>query len=379
MRRCPSCAETFGDDLDVCPADGTALEPVEADAPEEDDDLASSGALLTTLHAGDTGPVTGPAPKAKPEPADGEELAPGTLLGGVYEVVRKVGQGGMGAVYEVEHKRMQKRYAAKVLRRDVSANKEYVQRLEREAVAATRIEHPNIVRVVNLDETDDGQVFLIMEYLEGEDLSHLLGEGRLAPAAALTIGIQVATALHKVHERGIVHRDLKPENIFLAQEDEETVVKLLDFGISKLDTAEGEVRLTKTGCVMGTPLYMSPEHAKGEASLDRRADVYSLGVILYESLVGRPPFEGTQTIEVMLKHVSETPEAPSRVTTSLPEPLDELVLKSLEKEPAARYQTLAEFAAAMAETGERIGISRSELPEIGPGRSRSLESLVEFG
>jgi len=392
VRRCPRCDGEFPDDVENCPDDGTPLfrrrpltpAPEEADAdpfsitgPDvEAETLIAPVASRPVVPAEDVTLAAEAVASPSDEPEDDEALVPGTVLGSGYEVIRRLGQGGMGAVYEVEHVRLKKRFAAKVLRREVSAIPEYVKRLEREAVAAGHIEHPNIVQVVNLDETDEGQVYLVMEYLEGQDLGQVLESGPLAPNEALTLAIQVANAVHAAHEEGIVHRDLKPENIFLARKADGVVVKVVDFGISKVDLGDEAVRLTKTGHVLGTPMYMSPEHAQGDVSLDARADVYSLGVILYETLTGKPPFEGTKPLEVMLKHVSADVPRLAEKRADLPIELDVVVMRALAKDPADRYQTMAEVAGALAETGKALGIDQAALPDVVTGRHRSLTSLT---
>ena len=303
-------------------------------------------------------------------------LAPGSMLGPNYRVVGPIGAGGMGAVYEVEHRRMKKRYAAKVLRREVSSSPEYVRRLEREAVAASHIEHPGIVQVVNLDETPDGRVYLIMELLQGQDLGEFLENGAADVDVAITVVLEVASALQAAHEAGIIHRDLKPENIFLARKRDGTVVKVVDFGISKVDAGHGSVKLTKTGYILGTPLYMSPEHAEGDVTLDERADIYSLGVILYEALAGRPPFQGTKPIEVMLAHVSKPHPTLRSINKSLPEELEAFLDKALDKDRQARFQTMAEFGAELTAVGKAIGVEEARLPQVKPGRRRTLSSLT---
>jgi serine/threonine-protein kinase len=196
-----------------------------------------------------------------------------------------------------------------------------------------------------------------MELLKGRSLADLLEGTRLELPRALHIAHQICRALHAAHERDIVHRDLKPENVFVARKGDFDFVKVLDFGISKVKTAETEqVRMTKTGQLVGTPLYMSPEQAKGEQDVDRRTDIYALGVMLYEMLTGTPPFEGGNYFQLLWKHGNETPDPLRLRNPALPPRLEEVVMRALEKDPAARFQTMAEMEAALAEA----------VPEVAP-------------
>ena len=304
-------------------------------------------------------------------PAKAGDLTPGTMLGSLYRVIDKLGEGGMGTVYEVEHVRMQKRFAGKVLRREL-CTPEHVMRFEREAMAASRIEHPNIVRVVNFDETDDGQVFLICELLSGQDLSMIVRQQAMPVREALNVAFQVASALEATHAEGIIHRDLKPENIFLTERMGETLVKVLDFGVSKVSFGADKQRLTDAGSVVGTPIYMSPENAQGQDDLDARADIYSLGVILYEMVTGTVPFFGTKALDIMFQHIHKAPEPPSVRRDELPADIDALILKALQKAPADRYHSMAEFKEELRQLGKRFGFSPVTLPEA------SLDGIPQF-
>ncbi|MDW8362795.1 MAG: protein kinase [Myxococcales bacterium] len=308
--------------------------------------------------------ASGPRPAGTPTPAshsgprppdEGDEDGPdpflGRVLGGLYKIESRIGEGGMGTVYAARHVHIGKPFAVKVLARRIAANRQAVERLRQEAVAASSIEHDNIIDVVSFDATPDGDVFIVMELLRGSPLSAVLEQGPLGLGRALAIAHQVADALHAAHERNIVHRDLKPENIFLVRKGEADFVKVLDFGISKVRTAETEaVRMTKTGQLVGTPLYMSPEQARGEMDVDRRADIYALGVILYEMLAGCPPFDGSNYFQLLWKHANEPPPPPSSRAPpgcAIPEAVEGVVLRALAKNPADRFQTMAEFSAAL--------------------------------
>jgi len=278
----------------------------------------------------------------------------GTVLAGRYVVERRVGEGGMGLVYLGVHRDIDKRVAVKVLRDDLSRRPEVVARFRQEAKSASRIGHEHIVDIFDFGETARGASYFVMEFLEGEDLGRLLGrESTLEAARACAIVVQCCRALSAAHEKGIVHRDIKPENIFLTKRDGvDDFVKIVDFGIAKMsdietDGAPGR-KLTKTGMIFGTPEYMSPEQAAGK-ELDHRVDIYALGVILFECLAGRVPFEGDTFMGVLTQHLfaelppieAVNPEA--RVSAEL-----ELVIrKALAKDPDDRYQDTDELAEAL--------------------------------
>jgi serine/threonine-protein kinase len=262
----------------------------------------------------------------------------------------------MGTVYMAVHIHLDKPFAVKVLSDQIATNKSAIQRLLQEARTASSIDHDNIVDVFSFDATEDGRVFLVMELLEGVSLSELVERGPMRIERALPIARQVCQALEAAHARGVVHRDLKPENVFICRKRDADFVKVLDFGISKVRAADAEqVRVTKTGQLVGTPLYMSPEQARGELDVDHRADVYALGVMLFEMLTGHPPFEGTNYFQLLWKHGNEpAPSARTRVP-ELPEALDHVLLRALEKKPDARFQNMREFEEALVAVAPELG------------------------
>jgi len=281
----------------------------------------------------------------------------GRVLSNVYAVEKKIGEGGMGAVYSARHLHLQKPYAIKVLTSMIAKNRSAVERLKQEAIAASSIEHDNIVDVVNFDQTEDGAVFIVMEMLRGESLHARLEAGRMSVEEALPIAWQICAALGAAHARGIVHRDLKPENIFLALRGDSERVKVLDFGISKVKSAEAEgVRMTRTGQLVGTPLYMSPEQARGEQDIDHRVDVYALGVILYEMLTGGPPFDGRNYFELLWKHGNEPADAPRKrcPEANIPEAVEAVLLKALAKNKDERFASMEEVADALEAAAPQI-------------------------
>ena len=296
----------------------------------------------------------------------------GRVLSNVYRVEQKIGEGGMGAVYLARHIHLQKPYAIKVLTTTVANNGQAVERLKQEAIAASSIEHDNIVDVVNFDRADDGSVFIVMELLRGESLHARLARGPMAPSEALPIAWQICAALGAAHARGIVHRDLKPENVFLAKRGDGERVKVLDFGISKVKSAEADgVRMTRTGQLVGTPLYMSPEQAKGEQDIDLRVDVYALGVMLYEMLVGAPPFDGRNYFELLWKHGNEPPPSMRSRKEGLPEALDRVVLRALAKDRDARFASMEAFSLALEEAVPEVTRTAASLTSIPPEGRRS--------
>jgi serine/threonine-protein kinase len=287
-----------------------------------------------------------------------------------YVIERKLGEGGMGEVYLAAHRRIAKRVAIKLLLPEHSRDQTTVDRFFTEARATSLIDHPNIVEVVDCDIHPSGRAYIIMEYLRGESLSQVLrrvGDLRNDLGAFFAIAQQMASALAAAHAKGIVHRDLKPDNIFLtrgAGAGSPPVVKILDFGIAKLAGGGGiGASKTRTGSLLGTPLYMSPEQCRGASNVDYRSDIYSLGCVLFEMVSGRRPFEYEAFGELILAHVSEEAKPPSAYGIMLPAGLDGLLMRMLAKVAAERPSTMGEveatlrqIAAAAAPGPSRLGI-----------------------
>jgi serine/threonine protein kinase len=269
------------------------------------------------------------------------------VIAGRFRVLRKIGEGGMGTVYEAQHEVLPRRFAIKILRPEVSRDRSFIERFKREAIAAGSVEHPNVIYITDFGAMEDGALYLVMEYLQGVGLDELLGQrSRLPINRALPILAQVADALDAAHRVNVVHRDLKPENILLTEvRGQRDVVKILDFGIAKVQTPKYEnLAVTMKGQVFGTAEYMSPEQATGEP-LDGRSDLYAVGCLAYEMLTGDPPFTGS-AVSVLQAHVRTMPPPPSsRIKGEhlIPPALDALILRCLAKDPAARYQTGAEL------------------------------------
>jgi len=273
----------------------------------------------------------------------------GATVGGKYRIERLLGRGAMGAVFSAQNVAIGKRVALKFLSGEAARDRDAARRFQREAQAASLVESEHIVQVFDAGASDGGVPFLVMEELKGEDLrAKLARESRLDPAEAVAIASQVLRALVRAHAAGIVHRDLKPDNVFLCRRDDGSLlVKLLDFGISKLERGTLSERLTRRGTVLGSAYYMSPEQAQASDSVDQRADLYGVGAMLFEMLAGRPP-HGGPTLESVLVQICTQP-APS-VTSVRPEVSPELarvVARALERERDARFANASEMLAAL--------------------------------
>ena len=271
----------------------------------------------------------------------------GSVLDGSYRITRLIGQGGMGAVYEGVQVRLERRVAIKLMARELSANPEAIARFRREAEVTSQLGHPHIVQVFDFGAAPGGEPYLVMEYLEGEDLEKRLQRvGRLPLAAASHIVRQVASALSATHAKGIVHRDLKPANVFLLSVEGETdFVKVVDFGISKVRSAT--TKLTAALAVMGTPNYMAPEQAAGRiAEIDGRTDQWALACIAYELLAGRPPFVGEDIASLLYQVIHQAPSPISQMSPGLPIAVEGVLHRALSKTQAERFATLTEFSRA---------------------------------
>ncbi|HEX4450834.1 MAG TPA: serine/threonine-protein kinase [Kofleriaceae bacterium] len=266
---------------------------------------------------------------------------------GAYRVLGKLGEGGMGAVFLAEHSLIGRRAAIKVLRAERSVTRDNVERFFNEARATSAVVDPGIVQVFDFGVTEDNTAYIVMEYLEGEVLLQRLRRlHRLAPLDALRIVRQVAGSLSAAHAAGIVHRDLKPENLFVVRDSEAPAgerVKILDFGIAKLDDNNDARMHTRPGSVMGTPVYMSPEQCSDTSKTDHRADIYSLGCVLYHLLTGVPPFDLHGFGAIAAAHLHDPVTPPSTLIPHLPIELDAVVLRCLEKAPGDRFQTMSEL------------------------------------
>ena len=277
----------------------------------------------------------------------------GETLEGRYHVERKIGEGGMGVVFAVKHAVIERPLAIKILKRKAMRDPSTVQRFIQEARAASRIGHPNIVDVTDFGKTPDGMTYSVMEYIEGPTLSKTIKDNAPLPVERVVrIASQIARALAAAHAKGIVHRDLKPENVFLVErEGRPDFVKIVDFGIAKVQPVEGRPetagpRLTRAGAVFGTPEYMAPEQAAGRGDTDHRVDVYALGTILYEMLVGKVPHKGDSLVRTIAMQMLDPITPPSKLAT-VPPALEAITMKALAKKREDRYQSMTELLAEL--------------------------------
>ena len=334
MKFCPACDNKYDDNLSFCPKDGEVLE-------EDPNSFV------------------------------------GSVLDGQYQIEALLGKGGMGAVYRARHILLGDRVAIKLLPPEMRSNTEWLRRFQREGQAARRFRHPNAVTVYDLRTSGDGTIYLVMEYVEGTTLDvELKRHGRFAPAEALAMLKPVMSVLNAAHAMGVVHRDLKPENIMIGKAGTggEPVVKLLDLGIAKLREVAGAEKtgttaLTIAGQMLGTPYYMSPEQwgelpDDGSSEIDGRADIYSLGVVLYEIIAGKRPFSGLTILELRKQHVSETPKPLREVVPGVSEGFSQAIARSIAKDRSQRQSTAAEFEAELTAALSGDGASSSAFPDV---------------
>jgi serine/threonine protein kinase len=317
--------------------------------------------------------------------------APELLLDKRYRIIRLLGEGGMGSVHLAEHVGLKTRVAVKFLHIELAGQGEAIRRFEQEARIAASIRHNNIIQVFDVGFSERGDPFLVMEYLEGESLGGLMKRtGPMDLGAACGVVEPVLLALQAANRKGIIHRDLKPENVFLAhQPDEGPVVKIIDFGLSKITTNAQELSRTQTGSVLGTPAYMSPEQAAGSTSLDHRTDLYSVGTMLYEMLAGALPYFGNNFNEFFAKLLTEEPRAPRDVYPAFPIEAEPLVRKAICKNPNDRFQTATEMLEALAmlpgwatrterlaRISSGMGASSFAAGDLGPGERRARSKVA---
>lgn len=275
-------------------------------------------------------------------------ITPGSHFAGRFVVERLLGQGGMGIVFAARHSELDELVAVKVMLPEVAANAEAAARFQREARASVRIKSDYIVRVLDVSRLEDGTPYMVMEYLDGENLDEHLSKHRpIAIETAARYLIEACDAIAAAHAIGIVHRDLKPQNLFLAKQGDETNrIKVLDFGISKVSEklSSSEAALTRTSSLMGSPLYMSPEQMQSARTVDHRADIWALGCVLFELLTDTPPFNGGSIPELCAAVLTKQPPLASTLRSDLPKAIDAIISRCLEKTPDARYSTVAQLA-----------------------------------
>ena len=307
-------------------------------------------------------------------------FAEGELLEGKYRVNRTLGVGGMGAVFEATHTLLDKKVAIKVLLPGrVDEEGKMTARFVREARAASATGHINIASVTDMGWTDEGSLFVVMEYLNGETFVDLVDEGEtLIPAYAVSLVMQALSGLEAVHRKGIIHRDLKPENLMLVVDDEgEEVVKILDFGISKITTSEENLNLTATGMVMGTPQYMSPEQARSSPDIDHRTDIYSVGAILYMLITGRPPIQEETISAQIVATVEGRIDAPATHNPGISLELSRIVMRALSRKAADRFSDARAFSKALKPHRELYQADTQESPSPLAGNYAAAAELLK--
>ncbi len=283
----------------------------------------------------------------------------GEVIAGKYQLVRPLGKGGMGLVFEAKHLRLRQRVAIKFLKPEMRGLSDCVTRFEREGRAAARLSGPNVARIFDVDATPEGVPFMVIEYLDCRDLSAELGErGSLPIAEAVDVVLQACSAMAEAHSFGVIHRDLKPSNLYLCGHGAARVVKVLDFGISKI-SADDDVQATAPSITLGTPQYMSPEQIMSSNDVDLRTDIWSLGIILYKAITGKSPFVGDSSTALIVAIATQAP-LPIGVDVA-PVELGAAIMRALTKERAERYASVAEFAAALRPFGSGAVVSTPEL------------------
>ena len=300
-----------------------------------------------------------------------------TVFNSRYELHRQLGRGGMAEVFLARDQLLDRPVAVKVLFSEFATDPAFVERFRREATAAANLNHPNIVGVYDWGEAE-GTYFIVMEYVDGRTLSEILrDEGPLHPDRAADVGADVAAALGFAHRNGVVHRDVKPGNVLVTADGQ---VKVADFGIARAITANADENLTQAGTVMGTATYFSPEQARGDA-VDPRSDIYSLGCVLYELLVGKPPFTGDTPVAIAYKHVQESPVPPRHLNVELPAAIEAIVLKCLAKNPANRYPSAEDLRADLRRfrEGRSVLAEPVMVPPVDPGATTVVPVAAATG
>lgn len=303
----------------------------------------------------------------------------GTTLSGKYEIQEVIGHGGMGVVYKARHALMERIVAIKMLQAQLISDSMSVKRFQQESKAASRISHPNVITIYDFGISPNGQPFIVMDYLQGTSLASIIKEeGQVGVERSIRIISQTCDALDHAHKQGVIHRDLKPTNIVLINYDEEKdFVKVVDFGVAKLMNASTEgQRLTQQGEVCGSPVYMSPEQCTG-LDLDPRSDIYSMGIVIYETLTGKLPLLGKTMVDTMSKHISEMPPpfSVSRPDLYIPERLEQVIFKALAKDPNDRHQTMEELKMDLELAIPRPG--KSQVLRTAPADESSFQATIK--
>ncbi|HET9455364.1 MAG TPA: protein kinase [Gemmatimonadaceae bacterium] len=346
MTRCPTCGASYAADAKFCTKDGTRLVAATAGAPAAPSPTPPGNPMMVS------GPrSTTAAGRGEPKPTQAHASLVGQVLDKRYKIERKLGEGGMSFVYLATDISTQQQFAIKVLSEALSQDTNAMARLRREAALGMRLAHPNVCHIMRLGETEDGLVYVVMPYVNGEILADRNNRlGRLSLPDTVKFVKDIAAGLQVAHELKIVHRDLKPENIMICRGPNATeYAVVMDFGLAKERKAEGELqKLTATGIILGTPEFMSPEQLRGKP-LDPRTDIYSLALMTYEMLTGKLPFQGRTQQEMMIARLRSDPIPIRRMRPDfdIPEAVEKSLNKAMARNPDDRYQTVVEFGEAL--------------------------------
>jgi serine/threonine protein kinase len=299
-----------------------------------------------------------------------EELTTGSTFARRYQIIEELGRGGMGRVYKAVDTEVNEKIALKLIKPEIAADKKTIERFRNELKFARKIRHKNVCQMYDLSK-EEGSYYITMEFVPGDDLKSLIRRmGRLSPGQAITITKQVCDGLAEAHKLGVVHRDLKPQNIMI---DQDGNARIMDFGIARSLEGKG---ITGAGVMIGTPDYMSPEQVEGKET-DQRSDIYSLGVILYEMVIGQAPFEGDTPFTIGIKHKSEAPKDPKELNPQIPDDLSRIILSCLEKEKDSRYQSADELRSELKALDQGMPTTEKVIPKRKPLTSREI--TVTFG
>jgi tetratricopeptide (TPR) repeat protein len=345
--KCPKCDADNPETSRFCAECGTQLTPIRSDSPADPQS--------TDIHAAPTKTIEAPI----------EELTTGSVFAGRYKIITELGRGGMGKVYRAIDQKIDEEIAIKLIKPEIAADKQTIERFGNELKMARKIAHRNVCKMYYLGE-EKGANYITMEYVAGEDLKSMIRmSGQLSIGMAIKVAKQACDGLTEAHRLGVIHRDLKPNNIMI---DRAGDARIMDFGIARLLKAKG---ITGPGIMIGTPEYMSPEQVEGK-EIDQRSDVYSLGVILYEMVTGRVPFEGDTPFTIGMKHKSETPQDPKKWNAQIPEDLNSVILKCLQKEKDRRYQSAGEVRSELEKIEQGLPTTERIAAKKKPATSREI-------
>ena len=344
-RRCPKCGSVYTDTTArFCPKDGSMLVEVQA---------RKAGVPPAPPGSSGTG-VRTPLPPGKATGLDRASTLSNQILDARYQVMKKLGEGGMSYVYLAKEISSGDTVAIKVLSPRLATDKSSVERLRREAGLAMRLDHPNVCRILRLGESEDGLIYLVMPFLKGELLSDReVRGGPMDITLGVTLLKQMCAGLHHAHELQIIHRDLKPENVMLVPDDGDGTERavVMDFGLAKERRADPAIaKLTATGIILGTPEFMSPEQIRGKP-LDARSDIYALGIVAFEMFTGKLPFQGRNAQEMMIARLRSQPQSVRTLRPDVPEPVEKALTRALQTSPDDRFATAIEFGDALSGAG----------------------------